>query len=90
MKLWKLRLDDFMQAMVNVNQRLNDTAGCSVLLDAAREDTPIVGELLEQIALLHGMPGHPRKKLGIMTAQRDLAVILAFRHLEQSICAAGS
>lgn len=82
MKLRELNLDTFMSAIVRVNRLMNEEETCSEMLDAATKDTPVIGELMAEMNNLYQCEDGPEKQMGIMTAQRDLTILLALREIE--------
>ena len=84
MKIAKLKLGVLMEHVIQVNERLADDVKCSRFLDAAAADTPIVRELMEQLAILYNSDeSDPVVKKGLSAAQRDLVITLALRAIEQ-------
>ena len=82
MKLTELNLDTFMSAIIKVNRLMNEEETCSEMLEAAARDTPIIGELMVEMSNLYQCEDGPEKERGIMTAQRDLTILLALREIE--------
>jgi hypothetical protein len=82
-----------MAAVKGVNAALLDQERYVEFLKEARLDVPIIGELLEQLALLEALPDSKQKKTGLAAAHgggflpsshrhRDLVVLLALRNTE--------
>jgi hypothetical protein len=85
MNLSQIRFRAFFNAIVTVNKQLQSREGTTQLLDAAREDTPIIDEMLRETKLIETQCNDPGELDDMRrTMQRDLTVILALRHLLQS------
>jgi hypothetical protein len=84
MNLSQIRFRAFFNAVVTVNKQLQSREGTTQLLDAAREDTPIIDEMLRETKLIEAQCDDPGELDEMRrTMQRDLIVMLALRHLEQ-------
>jgi len=69
MKLAKLDLDTFMNAVTKVNKLMENEQACNKLLDAARRDTPIIDQLMAEMNILFQCEdgGDKRRKGGQRT-----------------------
>lgn len=84
MRIACLTIDEFMAAIKSVNAALSDPERYDQLLGTASSDTPIIEELLEQIALIEAFPDSKQKEVGLTAAHRDLTILLALRHIEKT------
>jgi hypothetical protein len=74
-----------MNAIMKVNRLMANESDCNSLLDAAKEDTPIIAQLIVEINKLFEHEDRPQKEKGIATAERDLTVLLALREVEKNV-----
>jgi hypothetical protein len=82
MDIHSIQLEDFMQCVVKVNKRLENMDTCHSLLEEARQDTPIIAGILEQMKQLEAHPDSEMKRRGHLAAHRDMTVFLALRELQ--------
>ena len=73
-----------MNAIIKVNKLMDDEDTCNKLLDAAKEDTPIIDQLMAEMNKLFEHHDGATKEKGVTAAQRDLTVLLALREIEKS------
>ena len=88
MRMASLTLDEFMVAVKGVNATLSSEEHYAALLNEASSDTPVIDELLEQLAILEAFPESKQKSIGLTAAHRDLVILLALRHVEKAESAA--
>ena len=83
MNVSDLNLEGLLEHVSRVQARLSRSSTLRSLLDRARADTPIIDELLDQIALMLKDKSLRHRKKVIGLAERDLLVLLALRELER-------
>lgn len=84
MRLAEPNLDMFMYAIAKINKLMGDEDTCSNLLDEAKEDTPIIDQLLTEMQRLYEHKEGPQQAKGVDMAERDLTVLLAIREIERA------
>lgn len=82
MELSKVSYHAFVRHLRSVRCQLEDKREQARLLDAAREDTPVIESLLQVLSRFLGEPEETRNEDAVAFADRDLQVFLALRSLE--------
>jgi hypothetical protein len=81
MDLTKLHLMSLIQHLDRVGDQLSDPSTRRSLLDAACADTPIIKELVSQIARMMQDPTLPQSKKAVRFMQHDVHILLALREI---------
>jgi len=91
MKIAELKLGVLMDHVMQVYESIGKMEGCSRLLNEAADDTPIIRELMAELAILHNSDeSDPAVERGLAAAHRDLVLLLALRAIEQESMMPGS
>lgn len=83
MNLSDLNIDVFFSCVAEVHRQPSDPDEQPRLLDAAREDTPIINGILREFMAMVALDRHRKHRKAIAIAQRDLVIFLALRAMER-------
>ena len=83
MEIASITIEEYMGVIKQINATLADGKRFEAFLNSATKEMPLIGDILEQIALLNSFPESSQKEKGLTAAHRDLVVLLALRQLEK-------
>jgi len=84
MDLRSIHLSDLMPCITQVERKMDGPKSCTRLLNAARADTPIIGEILQAMSMIHAEKHSAQKRRGFDNASRHVTLFLALRELERT------